>query len=60
MCASLDENSYTTTASCNSPTNSSDEMDITAFYNKLSPLGRHISKDDVLIIQRDMNKKKNR
>ena len=31
----------------------SDEMDITAFYNRLSSLGWHIPKHNVLMIGRD-------
>ena len=55
MCAILNGNPFITIISCYSPTNSSDEMDITTFWYKLYSLAEHIPKHNVLIIGGDMN-----
>ena len=41
--------------SCHSPTNASDELDITTFYNRLSFLARYIPKHNVPVIGGDRN-----
>ena len=43
------------TITCYSPTNISEETDLTAIYNELSSLVRSIPKHNVLIIGVDMN-----
>ena len=55
ICATFNGNPCTTIVSCYSPTNASDESDITTFYNELSSLARHTPKHNVLIIGGDMN-----
>ena len=55
VCATFNYNPCTSIVSSNSPTNASDETDITTFYNELSSLVGHIPKHNVLIIGRDMN-----
>ena len=53
MCVAFNGNSCTTIVSCYSPT--SDESDITTFYDGPSSLVRHIPKLNVLILGGDMN-----
>ena len=55
MSAIFKNNSYTTIISCYSLNNTSDEMDITTFCNKVSSLVHHIPKHNVLIISRVIN-----
>ena len=55
MSVTFNSNPSTTITSSYSPTNSSDELDITIFYNELSSFVQHISKHNVLIIRGDMN-----
>ena len=45
----------TTIISCYSPTNASDETDITTFYNELFSIIHHIPKHNIQIISADMN-----
>ena len=54
MCATFNSNTSITIISCYSPTNASDEMNINTFYNKLPSLIRHISKVNIITINRDM------
>ena len=54
MCATNNGNPNTTIVSRYSPTNTSDEKDITNFNNQLSSLARHNLKQNLLIIGRDM------
>ena len=56
-CATFIHNPCTTIISCYSSTNARDELDITAFYNRLSLFALHIPKHNVLIISGDMNAK---
>ena len=55
MYATFNDNLCTTIISCYSPTNASDEMDITTCYYNLSSFAQHISKHNVVIINREMN-----
>ena len=55
MCGTFNGNSCKTIISCYSPTNPSDEMDITIFYDGLSSLAWYIPKHNVLIISGDIN-----
>ena len=55
MSATFNGNPCTTIVSCYSPTNASDETDITTFCGELSSLDRHIPKHNELIIDGDMN-----
>ena len=55
MCATFNGNLSTTIVSCYSPTNASDEIDITTFYNRLSSSVRHIPKHNILIMGGDIN-----
>ena len=55
MVATFNINPSTTTISCYSPKNSSDETDLITFYSELSSLVCSIPKLDILIIGRDMN-----
>ena len=55
MCATLNNNPYTTIFFCNIPIDASDKTDITTFYDLLSSLARYIPKHNVLIISGDMN-----
>ena len=53
----VNDNPHTTTISCYSPTNVSNESDATNFYNGLSSLIRQVPKHNMLIIGGDMNAK---
>ena len=55
MVATFNGNPSTTIISCYNPTHVSDETDLVAFYNELPSLDRGIPKDNVLIIDGDMN-----
>ena len=55
MIATFSDNSRTTSISCYSPTNASDEIDFTTFYNELFFHVRSIPKHNVLIIGGGMN-----
>ena len=55
MVATFNGNPRATIISCYSPTNVSEETELIAFYNELSPLVRSIPKHNVLVIGRDMN-----
>ena len=54
MGATFNGNPCTTIISCYSPTNNSEEMEITNLYNELSSLS-DIHKHNLLIISRNMN-----
>ena len=55
MCATFNGNPSTTIIYCLSPTNASNETDITTFHDELSSLTGHIPKHNVLIIGGDVN-----
>ena len=55
MCATFNGNSRTIIVSSFSPTNATNETDITTFYNELSFFVQHIPKHNVLFIERDLN-----
>ena len=55
MVATFKGNPSTTSISCYSLTNGSDETDLDTFYNELSFLVHSIPKYNILIISRDMN-----
>ena len=56
MVASFNGNSSATIIiSCYSPTNVSEETNLTVFYNELSPIVRNILKHNVLVMSGDMN-----
>ena len=55
MVATFNGNPRATIISCYSPTNVSEETELIAFYDELSPLVHNIPKYNVLIIGSDMN-----
>ena len=55
VAASFNGNPRTTTISCYSPTNVSEETELVAFYDELTSLVRSILKHNMLVIDRDMN-----
>ena len=55
MVATFNGNPRATIISCYSPTNVSEETELIAFYDELSPLVRSIPKHNVLVIGGDMN-----
>ena len=55
MVVMFNGNPSTTTISCYSPTNASEEKDLDTLYNELSSLVHRIPKHNVLIIRGDMN-----
>ena len=53
--ANFNGNPITTVVSCYSPTNVSDEDDVSEFYNNMSSFTRYVPKHNVLIIAGDFN-----
>ena len=55
ICATFNVNLCSTIISCYCPTNASDEINITTFFDGLSSLAQHIPKHNISIISRDMD-----